>query len=145
MARFKTRLELDRSNVLAVGVSLAAPYVAETTRRALDGARVGAPKKTGRMANSLKMMMRPRRTFVYGRVTASPRYTHYVERGTRPHRIQAKNKKALKFIKGGKTVIVRAVRHPGTKPRPFMFRALVEAAVPRGFVVRRTVVRYGGV
>lgn len=145
MATFKTRMELDRSRVLAVGVSLAAPYVAETTRRALNGTRVGAPKKTSRMANSLKMTMAPRRTSVFGRVTASPRYTYYVERGTRAHIIRPKNKKALRFVRGGTTVIVRYVRHPGTKPRPFMFRALVESAVPRGFVVRRTVVRYAGV
>jgi hypothetical protein len=143
MASLKARVELDRSRVLAVGVSLAAPYVAETTRQALNRTRVTAPKRTSRMANSLKMTMRPFRTYVRGRVTASPRYTHYVERGTAPHRIVARKKKALKFRVAGGVVIVRSVRHPGTKPRPFMFRALVETAIPRGFIVRRTTIARG--
>lgn len=141
MASLKARVELQRSHVLAVGISLAAPHVAETTRLALNRTRTTAPKKTGRMANSLKMTMRARRTYVAGRVTASPRYTHYVERGTRPHVIRASKKKALRFVgKGGATVIVRQVRHPGTRPRPFMFRSLIEVALPRGYRVTRTVV-----
>lgn len=93
------------------------------------------------MVNSLTMTMRARRSSVEGRITASPKYTHFVERGTRPHMIYPKRKKALRF-KGphGHVVIVRSVSHPGTKPRPFMFRSLVLVAIPRGFIVTRTVV-----
>lgn len=144
MARFKVTAKLDRSHVLAVGNSLAAPYIAETTRLALNRMRVTAPKDTGRMANSLKMTMRVRRTFVAGRITASPKYTTYVELGTRAHVIRPKRKKALRFVsRRGQVVIVKKVNHPGTRPRPFMFRSLVEVGVPRGFKVTRTVTYRG--
>lgn len=135
----KATVRLDASQVLAIAASRVSPHVAETTRMALNRMRVTAPKRTGRMANSLKMTMRARRTFVVGTITASPRYTHFVERGTRPHVIKARKKRALKFHGRGGIVIVRSVKHPGTKPRPFMFRSLVDVAVPRGYRVTRTV------
>lgn len=47
-------------------------------------------------------------------------YGEYVEYGTNPHIIQAKNKKALAFQKGGDTIIVKRVNHPGTRPNPFI-------------------------
>lgn len=135
----KVTVRLDRSAVLSIAASRVSPHVAETTRMALNRMRVTAPKRTGRMANSLRMTMRATRTAVIGTITASPKYTHFVERGTRPHVIRARRKRALKFHGRNGLVIVKSVKHPGTKPRPFMFRSLVEVAVPRGYKVTRTV------
>ena len=45
-------------------------------------------------------------------------YGKYVEYGTLPHIIKAKNKKALSW-KGGDHP-VKSVRHPGTAPQPFI-------------------------
>jgi len=101
--------------------------------------RVLAPKRTGRMANSAKMTMRARRTSIVGTVTVSPKYTLPVHNGSRPHIIRARKKRALKFHGRHGVVIVKSVKHPGTRPRPFMWRALVEVAVPRGYKVTRTV------
>lgn len=141
MARMKARIELDRAHVLSVGVSLAAPYVAETTRRAFNRARVTSPVDKGVMRASHTMTMRARRTFVAGRVTVGARYAHAVHNGTRRRVIRPKNKQALRFYskRKGVYIITKRVMHPGTRPRPWLWRSLVETAVPRGFVVRRTV------
>lgn len=44
----------------------------------------------------------------------------YIEFGTNPHVISPKTKKALKFSVDGKDVIVKKVRHPGTRPTYFV-------------------------
>lgn len=95
------------------------------------------PQKTGRLKRSLQ--------YAYGQTWglfyADPRiapYARFVHEGTKPHVILPRFKQALAFswIKRGyatsksgrryykKTdfgnVVLRRVRHPGTKPRPFM-------------------------
>lgn len=141
MAAMKARVELDRAHVLSVGVSLAAPYVAETTRRAFNRARVTSPVRFGVLRASHRMEMRARRTFVAGRVIVGAKYGALVHDGTRRHVIRPKRRKALRFYskRKGVYVITKRVMHPGTRPRPWLWRSLVETAVPRGFVVRRTV------
>lgn len=166
MAGMKIRVELDRTYVLSVGVSLAAPYVAETTRQVLNRARVLAPKDTGNLANSLRMTVRARRTYVAGTVETRVKYAEYVHNGTRPHKIYPRGKGALAFDwpKVGMRVVVpkagrhRAVggyagptkskkgvyfiitkgyvNHPGTKARPFLMDALRQVATRREFIVQ---------
>lgn len=48
----------------------------------------------------------------------------YVSKGTRPHVIMPSGKKALRFSMGGETVFAMRVNHPGTKPDPFMIKAM---------------------
>lgn len=165
MAGLKTRVELDRTYVLSVGVSLAAPYVYETTRQALNRARVLCPKDTGNLANSLVMTLRARRTFVAGTVETRVKYATWVHDGTRPHKIFPRSKGALSFDwpKVGMRVVVpkggrhRAggfagpvkskrgvyflitkgyVQHPGTKARPYLMDALRQVATRRDFIVQ---------
>ncbi len=161
MATTRVRVELDRAIVLSVGVSLAAPFVAETTRQTLNRARVLCPKDTGNLANSLVMTMRARRTSVTGTVETRVKYATWVHNGTEPHKIYPKGKGALTFFwpkvgavtivpRGGRTmtglrkskkhgvvfVIGKGyVNHPGTKARPFLVDALRQVAVRRDFVV----------
>ena len=107
----KIRVELDRTYVLSVGVSLAAPYVAETTRLTLNRARVLCPRKTSNLANSMVMTMRASRTYVAGTVETRVKYAEYVHRGTAPHKIFPKGKGALAFDwpkVGMRTVVPRA-------------------------------------
>jgi len=161
----KIRVELDRTYVLSVGVSLAAPYVAETTRQALNRARVLAPRDTGNLANSLVMTMRARRTYVAGTVETRVKYATFVHNGTRAHKIFPKGKGALAFDwkkvgmrvvvpKGGRhratgfAGVVKSkkgayfligkgyVNHPGTKARPFLMDALRQVATRRDFIVQ---------
>jgi hypothetical protein len=47
----------------------------------------------------------------------------YLEHGTRPHEIWARNALALRFEISGTIFFRRMVRHPGTAPRPFMQEA----------------------
>lgn len=42
----------------------------------------------------------------------------YMEKGTAPHVIRPKNKKALRFTVGGKTIFAKHVNHPGIAARP---------------------------
>ena len=44
----------------------------------------------------------------------------WVEFGTPPHVITPKDKKALKFKGEDGDIIVKKVRHPGTRPNPFI-------------------------
>lgn len=159
----KVRVELDRAWVLAVGVSLAAPYVAETTRLALNRARVLCPRDTSNLANSLVMTMRASRTFVAGTVETRVKYATYVHNGTQPHKIYPKGKGALVFDwkrVGMRTVVPKVsrgqptgayqpkngppyfliskgyVNHPGTRARPFLMDALRQTAVRRDFIVQ---------
>lgn len=52
-------------------------------------------------------------------------YSEFVELGVRPHKITPKDKKALKFKKGGEEVIVKSVQHPGFEGY-HMFRGAVD-------------------
>jgi len=54
-------------------------------------------------------------------VFANAAHAPYVEFGTRPHIINAKNRKALKFAGGGGFIFRRSVHHPGSKPFPFFY------------------------
>jgi hypothetical protein len=54
-------------------------------------------------------------------------YAVYVEKGTRPHEIRPVNASVLAFEVAGRMVFTPIVRHPGTKPNPFMQRAVEDA------------------
>lgn len=76
-----------------------------------------APVRTGNLRRSIHL----------GRVTArsaetiaGANYAGYVEFGTKPHEIRARNKRALRWkVPGGYRFATR-VRHPGTRKQPFM-------------------------
>jgi hypothetical protein len=75
---------------------------------------------------------------------ASAPYAAFVENGTKPHTITAKRQTTLRFVQNGAVRFSRSVRHPGTKPRPFMAQAqdratpllerLMGEAISRAFV-----------
>lgn len=61
--------------------------------------------------------------------TGGVSYALAVHEGTKPHDIHARHRKALRWVSGGGFIFARSVRHPGTRPRPFM-REAAEANVP---------------
>jgi len=48
----------------------------------------------------------------------------FIERGTRPHTIRARNARALRWEGDGGTVFAANVNHPGTRPNPVLGNAL---------------------
>lgn len=48
----------------------------------------------------------------------------FVVRGTRPHLIRPRRRRALRFRVGGRQVFARLVRHPGTRANNFLLDAL---------------------
>jgi hypothetical protein len=156
----RVKIDLNQLRVLQVGVSLAAPEIAEATRWTLNRATVLTPKDTGNLANANQMTMKARRRSVTGTIQNRTEYALAVHNGTRPHTISARRKKALAFMwakkgglrvivpkkpgggtgirrsKGGKSVLWIGkgfVRHPGTKARPFLDQALREMCAARGY------------
>jgi hypothetical protein len=162
----KSRIELDNAVVLSQAVGLASPLVAKVSRRVLNRAEATAPVRYGVLRGSHSMSMRVSRTSVVGRIEVSAKYAEAVHNGTAPHDIRPKAAKALSFTwakAGGVRVVVPKknlvrgptglrktkrgvifyvakgfVRHPGTKARPWLFRALREVATLENFSVLGT-------
>lgn len=73
---------------------------------------------------------------VTGESTTNNEVLYYRWSGTKPHRIEPKRAKALRFRgSGGNFVFARGVNHPGTKPHPWIETAgeKSEAAIKAGF------------
>jgi len=79
-----------------------------------------APWKTGHLARSIVKEVETDSAII--RVLA--RYGIYVVGGTAPHVIRPAGASCLAFrARSGEMVFTRLVRHPGTKPNPFLERA----------------------
>lgn len=63
------------------------------------------------------------------RISSSAPYAQFVIEGTQPHVILPTTGQFLAFNVGGSWFFSRLVNHPGTKPNPFVERA-VEATLP---------------
>jgi hypothetical protein len=84
----------------------------------------GAPWRTGRLAGSIVKEVGDGEASIAALAT----YAVYVEKGTAPHEIRPVNASALRFeTMGGDVVFSKLVRHPGTRPNPFLERAAEEA------------------
>jgi len=91
----------------------------DIARRLLNELVITCPVLTGRLKNSLKVSATNE-----GLLIGGVEYLRWVEFGSPPHIIKPKNKKALHW--GGKGgPIVKKVKHPGTRPNPFIRNALM--------------------
>lgn len=102
------------------------------------------PRKTGNLARSIHLV---RVTPVAAVTAASASYAAAVERGTRPHIIRPRSRRVLRFATAGSAtlsgrprsgapvVFAKFVRHPGTKPQPYMVPGAQEALAQEGFKV----------
>lgn len=114
-------------------LDLAMPEIA---RRVQNELILTCPVDTGRLRNSIKVIPQTNGLLIW-----MADYGKYVEFGTPPHTIKPKNKQALKFewteIEGkmesktgrlrkgiskskAKEVFFKKVKHPGTRPNPFV-------------------------
>ncbi len=79
---------------------------------------LASPVDTGRLRNSIKV-----KSTEEGLIIWMVDYGKFVEFGTPPHIITPKEKEALKFKirrEKGKIVFAKVVKHPGTRPNPFI-------------------------
>lgn len=128
-------LDIGEGRARAVANGLSAPEVAKVTRQVLNRAKILAPVRTGRLRASGKMDLRITQNGPTGSVTFTVKYAQWVHDGTRPHIIRAKRKKVLRFQVGTQVIYRPLVHHPGTRPRPFLARALVEVGPANNFAV----------
>jgi hypothetical protein len=108
-----------------------------------------APRKTGNLARTIHLgAVTPTRA----ETIASADYAAYVERGTRPHEIRPKNRKALRWAadgasarlsgtprSGGRVRFAKRVQHPGTRAQPFMIPGAQKAVEGAG--LKATVIK----
>lgn len=81
-----------------------------------------APVNTGALRQSIQSRFEP----LKGIVEALAKYAFYVHEGTRPHDIFPVNKRALANVRKGQ-FFGKHVKHPGTRPNPFMKKSVDEA------------------
>jgi len=85
----------------------------------------GAPWKTGKLARSIVKEIDEDGE---ASIKALAPHAVYVIKGTAPHEIRPVNASCLAFkAAGGDMVFTKVVRHPGTKPNPFLQRAVDKA------------------
>lgn len=105
--------------------------IAKTILKIESNTKKEAPvnKKSG--GGTLRQSIRSRMTGVAsGLVEAGAPYGGFVEGGTKPHRIEAKNKRVLASRTGGTkqggqyAIFGKTVNHPGTKANPFFQRGI---------------------
>jgi len=131
------RLRLDRAALNRQLTASRRRKGDDVARRVVNRAKVLAPVDTGRLRASIRM--EARRTFTLKTVWtigSDVDYAPYVNDGTQPHTIRPKNGQVLRFRVGGRVVYARMVNHPGTRPNPFLDRALRDVALGEGFTVR---------
>ena len=101
----------------------------ESANYILTEMEVRVPVDSGNLRQSLGIKVEGDRVLIGPDAVQAP-YGVYVEFGTKPHKITAKNGKALAFKMNGQNVVVRSVNHPGTRAQPFVqpaFDAWVES------------------
>jgi hypothetical protein len=105
-------------------------WIEEVSPEIEESIKNEAPKRTGALKDSITH----RKSFGFSGVAVEygsrlP-YASYVEEGTPPHIIRARNVKNLRFQgRSGDIVYAPYVNHPGTRPNPFSQRA-VERILP---------------
>jgi hypothetical protein len=130
---FTLTVNAAAANRVAMAAALA--LVTDTTRRVLNRATVLTPVDTGRLRAGNQMRVSTSGTRALGEVFNNTEYAEAVHDGTRSHVIVPRRKKALRFVVDGEVVFARKVTIPARKGRPWLSRALVEIAVPQGYVV----------
>lgn len=89
--------------------------------------RTEAPRRSGRLANSLVAQVSPGPGSTTVSFSSGVSYLGFVLHGTAPHEIVA-HARALAFEIAGQQVFAKRVHHPGTKPNDFPARAWADAA-----------------
>jgi hypothetical protein len=118
-------LTIDRSKLDGLARRAAAAKIQALTIRTAALAATSAP---GSMKQKIRPIFRGSKANPVGIVMVDHPAAHFVFNGTRPHEIRPKRSGGvLRFRIGSTVVYARHVNHPGTKPNPFLWRALLAA------------------
>lgn len=118
--------------------------VTNMCRRVFNQATINCPVDTGNLRAQHRMRVKDLKTMVKGEVINGAKYAAAVHDGSKSHTITARKKKALRFKIGGRTVLVRSVRHPGTKPRPWLRTAAETVSARYGWRFERKQAKSSG-
>lgn len=80
--------------------------------------------RTGLAERSIRTAEARKGQTLSGTVYTALDYGVYLHEGTKPHVIEPRRKKALRWTDGGRFVFARRVKHPGTKADPYIYDAL---------------------
>lgn len=105
---------LDRA--MASGTEKATGYVEDAYKELI-------PKRTGRTAGTITSFVESRPDGATGYVGTNDQIAQFLEYGTKPHIIRARNARALRFEVGSQVVFAKYVNHPGTNPTESLARA----------------------
>lgn len=126
-----------RDNAQSLGRQVSKVQVTSMTRQIFNQASIDCPVDTGNLRNHHRMRISDQASRTKGTVYNDAKYAAIVHNGgkTPPHTIRARRKKALAFSYRGDQVIVKSVRHPGSKvkPRPWLQNAARKVATRNGW------------
>jgi hypothetical protein len=114
----------DAERTLAGFSDLSRRTIQRMSQFAFDESQRGAARhnKTGALFQSLYNRSTTNGRAV-GHDTARAPQAEFVLLGTKPHDIRPKDRKALRWAKGGKFFFSKFVRHPGSRADPYLFMA----------------------
>lgn len=118
-------LTIDRNKLDILARKGAAALVQRITLRTAAIAAATAP---GHMGQTVRPIFKGSKANPVGIVMVDHPAASYVLQGTPPHPILPRRPGGvLRFTVGNRLVFARAVNHPGTKPNPFLWKALLAA------------------
>ncbi|HLY53953.1 MAG TPA: hypothetical protein VKS60_00265 [Stellaceae bacterium] len=94
---------------------------------ALAAEAVGA-LPPGPLAASIRVTVDDAGDTVTATIGSDDPAARFLEAGTRPHVIEARSARALRFFAHGREVFAKRVDHPGTRPHPFLTGAFADRA-----------------
>lgn len=114
LSDLESKVTRHRQELLSLG-AVAMDNLGNSVAQSITSGRYYT-NRTGALSRSVEVQ---RISPLQRRVIAKAKHASYVDQGTRPHVIQARRAKALRFVMGGVVVFRRSVHHPGTRPRDF--------------------------
>lgn len=117
---------------LTEAVATSAQAAGEEAKRFVASPAVPFTHRTGGTAKATGYRVAKTRTGALIRIQNTAKHGVPLERGSKPHRIVARNARALRWFSGGGVRFAKSVWHPGTQPTWFLRMASERAGVRLG-------------
>jgi hypothetical protein len=99
-------------------------YIERNLRRTVFAAKRDVGVRTGALRASISGYHLGNSTGQYAGVRATKSYALMHHEGTRPHLIKASAAPKLVFVSKSRVIMTPIVKHPGSKPNPFLAKNL---------------------